>query len=123
MLPELLHTKAFCFLSIPQTQLYAVGQSKALHVVDWYREQTRDQYSKYINRYGPGMVIYWFGFIDDLQGKTADLVLADAFPAPEDVTQLLCLHVPSDLLPSSSESRSIEQSAVCDVVDSELPSL
>ena len=45
------------------------------------------------------MVIYWFGFIDDLRHSTADLVLADAFPSSDDIVQLPCLLVPADLLP------------------------
>eukprot|EP01135_Chromosphaera_perkinsii_P006393 Nk52_evm122s485 gene=Nk52_evmTU122s485 len=41
----------------------------------------RDQYWSYVNRYGPGLVIYWFGFIDELnclQGK--GILLMDCFP-------------------------------------------
>ena len=45
------------------------------------------------------MVIYWFGFIDDLKHSTADLVLADAFPSSDDIVQLPCLFVPPHLLP------------------------
>jgi hypothetical protein len=44
------------------------------HIVHWidskatfgdeksHRNQYMDQYQQYVNRYGPGMVIYWFGF-------------------------------------------------------------
>ena len=62
----------------------------------------QEQFSKYVNRYGPGMVIYWFGFVDDLQDANSDLVLVDKFPSREDMTQLPCLPVPDDLVASHS---------------------
>lgn len=62
------------------------------------REHTQEQFSKYVNRYGPGMVIYWFGFIDDLQDADSDLVLVDSFPSSEDTIQLPCLPIPKDIL-------------------------
>jgi len=51
-----------------------------------------------VNRYGPGMVIYWFGFIDDLQGADADLVLVEDFPSAEDTIQLPQLPIPRDVI-------------------------
>ena len=48
------------------------------------KEYNQEQFSKYVNRYGPGMVIYWFGFIGNLQGADADLVLVEDFPSAED---------------------------------------
>ena len=36
----------------------------------------------YIFRFGPGMVIYWFGFIDELDcNRNKGIVLADQFPS------------------------------------------
>ena len=44
-----------------------------------HAKQLEEQYSTYVNRYGPGLVIYWFGCIDGLgQG---DVMVMDAFPA------------------------------------------
>lgn len=33
------------------------------------RSQLREQYSKYVNRYGPGAVIYWSGYASELTGE------------------------------------------------------
>lgn len=40
-----------------------------------------DQFWSYTNRFGPGMVIYWFGFIDSLNVNIGKgILLRDAFP-------------------------------------------
>ncbi|EFN57852.1 hypothetical protein CHLNCDRAFT_21192, partial [Chlorella variabilis] len=31
-----------------------------------HRQQTVEQYERYVNRFGPGLVIYWHGYIADL---------------------------------------------------------
>ncbi|KAK3096572.1 hypothetical protein FSP39_001400 [Pinctada imbricata] len=41
----------------------------------------KDQFWSYWNRFGPGMVIYWFGFIDELDvNKEKGIILRDSFP-------------------------------------------
>lgn len=41
----------------------------------------KDQFWSYWNRFGPGLVIYWFGYIKELDSNTeAGIVLADSFP-------------------------------------------
>jgi len=62
------------------------------HVVNWidskasfgdeysHRVNSRDQFWGYKNRYGPGMVIYWFGFIDELQHQDQDILICDDLP-------------------------------------------
>ena len=64
------------------------------------REYVNDQFTKYVNRYGPGMVIYWFGFVDELQNGNSNLVLVDGFPAAADIVQLPCIQVSDDILTS-----------------------
>jgi len=41
----------------------------------------RDQYWSYWNRFGPGMVIYWFGYVDELDvHRDKGIILKDHFP-------------------------------------------
>ena len=40
-----------------------------------------------MNRYGPGLVIYWFGFIEELNTHK-DVLLIDDFPAAEHIVRL-----------------------------------
>jgi CDAN1-interacting nuclease 1 len=50
-----------------------------------YREL---QYEKYSNRYGPGMVIYWHGYLADLQNLEENVLLVDDFPVIGDIVTL-----------------------------------
>ena len=47
-----------------------------------------------MNRYGPGLVIYWLGFPEELAGSHADVALADAFPDEADIQRLPALPLP-----------------------------
>ena len=41
----------------------------------------KDQFWSYWNRFGPGMVIYWFGFIEELDvHRDKGIILRDSFP-------------------------------------------
>jgi len=56
--------------------------SKASFGDDYSHKLNIEQFWGYKNRYGPGMVIYWFGFIDDLQfDQEAGILLVDHFPS------------------------------------------
>mmetsp|Transcript_449 Transcript_449/g.801 ORF Transcript_449/g.801 Transcript_449/m.801 type:complete len:289 (-) Transcript_449:393-1259(-) len=62
--------------------------SKASFCDDWtFKTKGVDQFQGYVNRYGPGMVIYWFGFIQELNNHP-DVLLVDDFPPMEDIVQL-----------------------------------
>lgn len=52
-----------------------------------YVQEHQSQLLSYVNRYGPGLVIYWFGFVETLispsfQGFKKDIVVEDDFPSP-----------------------------------------
>lgn len=59
------------------------------------RQQLQEQYQKYVNRYGCGMVIYWFGVIDDLVSADETIALVSALPSVSEITTLPCLDMPS----------------------------
>jgi hypothetical protein len=54
------------------------------------RDQALGQYQKYVNRYGPGLVIYWHGYIRDLAQLEGgeDVLLLDRFPNPHELLTL-----------------------------------
>lgn len=48
----------------------------------------KDQFWSYWNRFGPGLVIYWFGYIKQLNRNCeAGIILADSFPASAAITR------------------------------------
>lgn len=63
---------------LAQVPICIKGGDSQWHMVHWidskasfgddrtHAQQMEGQYATYVNRYGPGCVIYWFGFISDL---------------------------------------------------------
>ncbi|PRW59002.1 NAD(P)-binding [Chlorella sorokiniana] len=49
-----------------------------------HRQQTADQYERYVNRFGPGLVIYWHGYLADLN-RDDNVLLMDRFPTAEEI--------------------------------------
>lgn len=61
------------------------------HLVNWidskamfgddqsHNENALKQYGTYVNRFGAGAVVYWFGFVQDLQSTCEDVVLLTSF--------------------------------------------
>jgi len=50
-------------------------------------EKGNEQFQGYVNRFGPGMVIYWHGIVDDLNADP-NVLVADAFPPSSDIVKL-----------------------------------
>lgn len=54
--------------------------------------QCQPQFQAYLNRFGAGMVIYWFGFVREL-AETLDartqVHLVDGFPDPSRIVKLV----------------------------------
>lgn len=57
-------------------------ESKALFGNDEvHKKYIKEQFFSYWNRFGPGLVIYWFGFLDTLnQSNEKKFILMDHFP-------------------------------------------
>jgi len=52
------------------------------------RHQLQEQYQRYVNRFGPGLVIYWHGFLEILNSKDQDVLVLDSFPSAKALTVL-----------------------------------
>lgn len=57
-----------------------------------HKNQAEQQFQRYVNRFGSGMVIYWFGFVDELNNHP-DVLLLDNFPSKDEIYCLPSLHV------------------------------
>ncbi|GAM21034.1 hypothetical protein SAMD00019534_042090 [Acytostelium subglobosum LB1] len=67
------------------------------HIVNWIESKAsfcddnnyckvKEQIVGYKNRYGPGIVIFWFGYIDDLNNLTNDgILISNIFPDIADI--------------------------------------
>ena len=88
------------FSKTPDVRLlvpFAVG----LHVVNWidskamfadratHEQYLSTQYRSYVNRFGSGLVIYWFGFVEGLlDAPEPEVLVLDAFPRKEEIRTL-----------------------------------
>jgi CDAN1-interacting nuclease 1 len=52
-----------------------------------HAEKGLPQFQAYVNRYGPGLVIYWMGYVAELDTHP-QVQLASAFPSPAEIRQL-----------------------------------
>eukprot|EP00698_Gefionella_okellyi_P020278 TRINITY_DN6349_c0_g1_i1.p1 TRINITY_DN6349_c0_g1~~TRINITY_DN6349_c0_g1_i1.p1 ORF type:complete len:307 (-),score=65.23 TRINITY_DN6349_c0_g1_i1:92-1012(-) len=61
--------------------------SKATFGDEYSHKQNLEQMLRYFNRYGPGMVIYWFDFVEELNMQD-EFILVNAFPRTADIVRL-----------------------------------
>uniref|UniRef100_A0A182QCF2 CDAN1-interacting nuclease 1 n=1 Tax=Anopheles farauti TaxID=69004 RepID=A0A182QCF2_9DIPT len=70
------------------------------HVINWieskasfgdmdsHKRHVKDQLASYANRFGPGLVIYWFGYLEtiaDCPENGNDVIVTDGFPAQDEM--------------------------------------
>lgn len=49
-----------------------------------HEQYMNSQYKAYVNRFGSGMVIYWFGFVDSIvDQEEKDVLVMDGFPSAD----------------------------------------
>lgn len=82
-------------LQVPVAVCVAGGAWRVVHWVDskacfgderMHSQALEGQYATYVNRYGPGLVIYWFGFLAGLDDEC--VALLDGLPGPGQLRQL-----------------------------------
>ncbi|KAG5681972.1 hypothetical protein PVAND_011371 [Polypedilum vanderplanki] len=56
--------------------------------IESHKKYLNDQLISYTNRFGPGIVLYWFGFHEEILNKTKNLIILDSFPANEEFQKL-----------------------------------
>ncbi|GLI68756.1 hypothetical protein VaNZ11_013209 [Volvox africanus] len=95
------HKTPDCKLKVP---VAVRSRSGSEHLVCWvdskatfgdhrtHLKQVEEQYCTYVNRYGPGMVIYWFGFVQDLN-TDPQVLLCDDFPDSASIIKITDLDV------------------------------
>jgi hypothetical protein len=55
--------------------------SKAIFADEFTFKENLDQFKSYVHRYGKGLVIYWFGFVESILEKLdEDIIIAASFP-------------------------------------------
>ena len=83
-----------CFVDITADCTSDQLLSSSLLSANVRRQQQDEQYAKYLNRFGPGAVIYWFGFSSDLADMNPNILVLSDFPYDRDIVQLRQIALP-----------------------------
>lgn len=52
-------------------------------------QQNSEQIRSYFNRFGPGLIIYWFGFVEEIKATLpSGVIVMDRFPDASSVVTL-----------------------------------
>lgn len=70
--------------------LIFINFSASFGDIESHSKYLQEQFSSYRNRFGPGMVIYWFGYHEEIldNSENGDLTICDSFPDEADLTLL-----------------------------------
>ena len=74
-----------------------------------------DSLSSYVGRFGPGMVVYWFGFIQDCDSPVlhdSGVLAVDKFPTDLEVLPGTLLPLPNDDMRDRKEQMTITESPI-----------
>lgn len=71
--------------------IYWIESKASFGDMDSHQRYVQEQLSSYTNRFGSGVVIYWFGYLDEIAQCKENINMihvTDQFPAKEDLTFL-----------------------------------
>eukprot|EP00948_MAST-09A_sp_MAST-9A-sp1_P003886 g3886.t1 len=66
---------------IKSTAIYWIDSKAMFGDPSIFQHEHKSQLQSYVNRFGPGLVIYWFGYVDVLDTASRDIVIDTNFRA------------------------------------------
>nr|XP_056707251.1 CDAN1-interacting nuclease 1 isoform X2 [Euleptes europaea] len=81
LLQEMLLDKNISFLTVEGHIIHWIESKASFGDESSHQAYLHDQFWSYWNRFGPGLVIYWYGFIEELDcHRNRGILLKDSFP-------------------------------------------
>ncbi|XP_026705505.1 uncharacterized protein C15orf41 homolog isoform X2 [Athene cunicularia] len=81
LLREMLLEKNLSFIAVEGHIIHWIESKASFGDESSHQAYLQDQFWSYWNRFGPGLVIYWYGFIEELDcHRERGILLKDCFP-------------------------------------------